>query len=196
MSVTQQCRSVLLRHTSRAHTAAAVDRYSTICTFFARQRTVTRISAGPQRRYTNLRCPIDVEFKSPNSRLHVRHFSWTYNRGAEQPGKGVNEATREKRSTMEEEGSSPSNNGSKIERPNPQQYDNYPPFFRRLALSLPTHRPTREDFLNAANGFWQRARVRFRWLTIRSFRKYNADDISAFVTWFVMSQTIWLFIGT
>ncbi|KZT66346.1 mitochondrial distribution and morphology protein family 31/32 [Daedalea quercina L-15889] len=77
-----------------------------------------------------------------------------------------------------------------------KEYDNYPPFFRRLALSLPTHRPTREDFLNAANGFWQRARVRFRWLTIRSFRRYNADDISAFVTWFFMSQTIWLFIGT
>ncbi|THH00756.1 hypothetical protein EW026_g1821 [Hermanssonia centrifuga] len=58
------------------------------------------------------------------------------------------------------------------------------------------HRPSREDFLHAATGFWQRMRVRFKWLTIRSFRKYNADDISAFVTWFFMSQTLWLFVGT
>ncbi|EMD37322.1 hypothetical protein CERSUDRAFT_50513 [Gelatoporia subvermispora B] len=64
-------------------------------------------------------------------------------------------------------------------------------------MSLPhLHRPTRDDFLKAANGFWQRARVRFKWLTIRSFRKYNADEISAFITWFLMSQTLWLFVGT
>lgn len=39
-------------------------------------------------------------------------------------------------------------------------------------------------------------RVRFKWLTIRSFRKYNADEISAFITWFFMSQTLWLLVGT
>ncbi|KZT10759.1 mitochondrial distribution and morphology protein family 31/32 [Laetiporus sulphureus 93-53] len=83
------------------------------------------------------------------------------------------------------------------EKTNPQQLENYSRFFRRLARSLPhVHRPSRDDFLNAANGFWQRARVRFKWLTIRSFRRYNADDISAFVTWFFMSQTLWLFVGT
>ncbi|EKM54190.1 uncharacterized protein PHACADRAFT_96531 [Phanerochaete carnosa HHB-10118-sp] len=75
--------------------------------------------------------------------------------------------------------------------------ENYSKFFRQLALSLPhVHRPTRDDFLNAASGFWQRMRVRFKWLTIRSFRKYNADEISAFITWFFMSQTLWLFVGT
>ena len=80
---------------------------------------------------------------------------------------------------------------------NPDRFRDYPPFFRRLALSLPhLHRPTQDDFLRAAGGFWQRARVRFKWLTIRSFRRYNADDISAFVTWFFMSQTLWLVLGT
>ncbi|GBE80718.1 Mitochondrial distribution and morphology protein [Sparassis crispa] len=85
----------------------------------------------------------------------------------------------------------------KPEEPPPVGLDNYPRLFRRLAASLPhLHRPTRDDFLRASTGFWQRARVRFKWLTIRSFRKYNADDISAFVTWFFMSQTLWLFVGT
>jgi len=75
--------------------------------------------------------------------------------------------------------------------------DNYPAFLRRLALSVPNiHRPTRDDLLTVADGFWQRTRIRFRWFTIKSFRKFNADDISAFVTWFLMSQTIWILVGT
>jgi distribution and morphology protein 31 len=79
----------------------------------------------------------------------------------------------------------------------PLNLDNYPRLYRRLALSLShLHRPTRDDFLKVANGFWQRLRIRFKWFTIRSFRKFNADDISAFVTWFLMSQTLWILVGT
>ncbi|KAF5386105.1 hypothetical protein D9615_002259 [Tricholomella constricta] len=75
--------------------------------------------------------------------------------------------------------------------------DNYSRFFRRLALSVPhPHTPTRDDLLNVATGFWQRTRIRFKWFTIKSFRKFNADDMSAFFTWFLMSQTIWILIGT
>lgn len=75
--------------------------------------------------------------------------------------------------------------------------ENYSKFFQRLARSLPPmQRPTREDFLNVANGFWQRMRVRFKWFTVRSFRKFNADDISAFFTWFLVSQTAWILLGT
>ena len=81
--------------------------------------------------------------------------------------------------------------------PLPRNVEDYPRFFRRLALSLPhPHRPTRDDFLNVATGFWQRVRIRFKWFTIKSFRKFNADDISAFITWFVMSQTLWILVGT
>jgi distribution and morphology protein 31 len=79
----------------------------------------------------------------------------------------------------------------------PSHLDNYPAFFRRLAMSVPNiHRPTRDDLLTVADGFWQRARIRFRWFTIKSFRKFDADDISAFITWFLMSQTIWILVGT
>lgn len=79
----------------------------------------------------------------------------------------------------------------------PKHLEDYSRFFRRLALSLPhPHRPTRDDFLNVATGFWERLRIRFKWFTIKSFRKFNADDISAFVTWFLMSQTLWILVGT
>lgn len=75
--------------------------------------------------------------------------------------------------------------------------NNYPRFFRRLAQSLPhVSRPSRDDFLNAANGMVQRMRVRVRWFFIRNFRKFNADDISAFVTWFLVGQGLWILVGT
>lgn len=88
--------------------------------------------------------------------------------------------------------------GQPIDPTNPPKYlDNYSRFFRRLALSLPhPHRPTRDEFLSVATGFWERLKIRFKWFTIKSFRKFNADDISAFVTWFLMSQTLWILVGT
>lgn len=79
----------------------------------------------------------------------------------------------------------------------PYSLQSYPSFIRRLSLSLPhLHRPTRDELLNAATSFWQRMRIRFKWSTIRSFRKFDADDMSAFFTWFLMSQMLWIFIGT
>ncbi|KAJ7217679.1 mitochondrial distribution and morphology protein family 31/32 [Mycena pura] len=64
-------------------------------------------------------------------------------------------------------------------------------------MSLPhLPRPSRDDLLQVATGFWARARIRFKWFTIKSFRRFNADDMSAFITWFVMSQTLWIFVGT
>ncbi|KAL3423898.1 mitochondrial distribution and morphology protein [Phlyctema vagabunda] len=58
------------------------------------------------------------------------------------------------------------------------------------------HRPSREELLAAATGFWSRAKVRFKWLTIRSSRPWNVDDWSAFVSWFILGNITWLIIGT
>lgn len=75
--------------------------------------------------------------------------------------------------------------------------ENYPKFFRRLALAVPhLHRPTKDDLLKVTTSFWGRIRVRFKWFTIKSFRRWNADDISAFFTWFLMTQTLWILVGT
>jgi len=81
--------------------------------------------------------------------------------------------------------------------PHARDHENYSHFFRKLAESVPhAHRPTRDDLLKVATNFWQRFRIRFKWFTVRSFRKFNADDISAFVSWFLVSQTLWILIGT
>lgn len=77
----------------------------------------------------------------------------------------------------------------------------YPRFIRRIlhrlpAPSNPLHRPTKEDLLGAATSFWQRLRIRFKWFTIRGWRRFNTDDFTAFFSWFLVGNTIWIIIGT
>ncbi|KAM4059352.1 mitochondrial distribution and morphology (MDM) protein [Hirsutella rhossiliensis] len=58
------------------------------------------------------------------------------------------------------------------------------------------HRPTKEELLAAANGFWERVRVRFKWMSIRSMRPWNADEWGAFVSWFMLGHLVWILVGT
>lgn len=58
------------------------------------------------------------------------------------------------------------------------------------------HRPTKEELLAAATGFWSRLKLRFKWFSIRSDRSWNIDDWSAFVSWFVLGNIVWVLVGT
>lgn len=58
------------------------------------------------------------------------------------------------------------------------------------------HRPTKEELLAAANGFFERLKVRFKWVSIRSMRPWNADEWGAFVSWFILSHLVWILVGT
>ena len=58
------------------------------------------------------------------------------------------------------------------------------------------HRPSREELLAAATGFWSRQKVRFKWFSIRSLRPFNMDDISAFFSWFLVGHVILIVVGT
>ncbi len=58
------------------------------------------------------------------------------------------------------------------------------------------HRPTKEELLAAATGFWSRLKVRFKWFSIRSVRPWNIDDWSAFVSWFMLGNLVWVLVGT
>lgn len=98
-------------------------------------------------------------------------------------------------------------------------FANYPRSLRRLALkALPTSaqsgqqrpssgnevqpyehhrlRPSKEDLLRTAQGFWTRLRIRFKWFTIRGFRRFNADDISAFFTLGGFTTAVFIIVGT
>jgi distribution and morphology protein 31 len=58
------------------------------------------------------------------------------------------------------------------------------------------HRPTKEELLAAASGFWSRLKVRFKWFSIRSMRPWNADEWGAFLSWFVFGHIVWILVGT
>jgi mitochondrial distribution and morphology protein 31 len=58
------------------------------------------------------------------------------------------------------------------------------------------HRPTKEELLAAATGFWSRLRVRFKWFSIRSVRPFNADEIGGFITWILVGHMVWIIVGT
>ncbi|KAJ4312403.1 Mitochondrial distribution and morphology protein 31, mitochondrial precursor [Neodidymelliopsis sp. IMI 364377] len=58
------------------------------------------------------------------------------------------------------------------------------------------YRPTKAELLAAASGFWSRMKVRFKWLTIRSNRKFNADELYALFSWVLAAHVAWVILGT
>lgn len=58
------------------------------------------------------------------------------------------------------------------------------------------HRPTREELLAAATGFWSRLKVRFKWFSIRSVRPFNMDEIGALFSWVLLGHVLWIILGT
>lgn len=76
----------------------------------------------------------------------------------------------------------------------------YPASIRPLRNRLPViphfHRPTKEELLAAATGFWSRLRVRFKWFSIRSVRPFTLDEIGALFSWVFLGHVIWFIVGT
>ncbi|KAK2741462.1 Mitochondrial distribution and morphology protein 31, mitochondrial precursor [Myotisia sp. PD_48] len=58
------------------------------------------------------------------------------------------------------------------------------------------HRPTKEELLAAATGFWSRLKVRFKWFSIRSVRPFTMDEIGAMISWVFLGHLIWIILGT
>lgn len=66
----------------------------------------------------------------------------------------------------------------------------------RLPNITHIHRPTKEELLAAATGFWSRVKVRFKWFSIRSARPFNVDEIGAFFSWILVGHVLWIILGT
>jgi distribution and morphology protein 31 len=179
----------LARHSSLGSNVA---RYTSIRAFFSQQALTTSNATAP---------PI-TPFLQARTRghlvrfdLHIRAFSFTSIRPLEKgPGSAKEELASRSRTEDTKGAPLPPD-----EPPIPPQSNivHYPQFIQNLIAHTPhLHRPTRDELLSVATGFWQRFRIRFKWFTIRSFRKFNADDISAFVTLLLFSQTVWMLVGT
>lgn len=85
----------------------------------------------------------------------------------------------------------------------PSYLNSLPLSLRRLAAALPTpagRPPTRDQVLSLTTSFFERLKIRFKWTTIRSYRRFRIDDYSAFfslgiagtLTWFLISTTSFL----
>jgi len=115
-------------------------------------------------------------------------------RKREKPG-----ARRNKSSTSISQNGRPIQDKPVANKSEPPSVDPISPSNRYLHLphmpKMP-HRPSKEELLAAATGFWSRLKVRFKWFSIRSSRPWNIDDWSAFVSWFVLGNIVWIFVGT
>ena len=173
--------ALILKHSSRAAHIAHSDRYSAIRSFFSAPPALTTrpplLSPPALALRRNFYSSCRAHDNHPSNRTTSQNLGPQPHRQKPVPNPHTTHNSLPPDSNIHE--------------------DNYPRFFRRLAQSLPhVSRPSRDDFLNAANGMVQRMRVRVRWFFIRNFRKFNADDISAFVTWFLVGQGLWILIGT
>ncbi|KAE8389969.1 mitochondrial distribution and morphology proteins-domain-containing protein [Aspergillus alliaceus] len=83
---------------------------------------------------------------------------------------------------------------SKQEMPEEQQSGRH--LIDRLPHMPQLHRPTKEELLAAANGFWSRLKVRFKWFSIRSVRPFNLDEITALFSWVLLGHVVWVVLGT
>lgn len=68
--------------------------------------------------------------------------------------------------------------------------------FNRLPNMTHLHRPTKEELLAAATGFWSRLKIRFKWFSIRSMRPFNLDEIAALFSWVLLGHIVWIVVGT
>lgn len=97
-------------------------------------------------------------------------------------------------------GQSPDPSSSDGHEPNKTQevIRTYLPSIRRLAAKLPNLRspPTPAELLPLARSSWHRLQIRFKWLTIRSFRPFRTDDYSAFASVVILLNLILLALGT
>ncbi|KIJ49477.1 hypothetical protein M422DRAFT_161179 [Sphaerobolus stellatus SS14] len=169
-----------------------MDRYATIRKFFIKQ--VSHPLQPPSRKDPAAFLYASRSLSSSPFTLKIYVQAFHTSRGAWQEEK---DKAEQKPTTAQDPSSSHNGRNSSHTPEFNVNLENYSRFFRRLAQSLPhLQRPTKEDFLNVTTNFWERVRVRFKWYTIRSFRRWNADEISAFFTWFLMTQTVWILVGT
>ncbi|KAK9464016.1 mitochondrial distribution and morphology protein family 31/32 [Lipomyces oligophaga] len=64
-----------------------------------------------------------------------------------------------------------------------------------MSRRLP-HRPTKDELLKAATSAFERFRIRFKWAFLRQVRPFNVDDISAFFSWLIVGNVLWVILGT
>lgn len=185
-----------------ARDTAILDRYTAIWRFF-RSEASSRSALSPTKAVSSTRVPVYSRGRGIGGcQVYRRTLLGIRSLNTSRPrfeGKGLESPKPASDGKLQdgEKGKGKDDSSSAPVQDPYKHLENYSRFFRRLAMSLPPmQRPTRDDLLNVATSFWQRLQIRFKWVTIRSFRKFTVDEVFAFFTWFLMSQTVWILVGT
>ncbi|KAI4706973.1 hypothetical protein J4E89_008308 [Alternaria sp. Ai002NY15] len=94
-------------------------------------------------------------------------------------------------------GQTPQSSKTPPPKPKPEASGAPKPLLDRLPHHLPhIYRPSKAELLEAASGFWSRIKIHFKWLTIRSTRPFNADEIYALFSWIIAAHFLWIVLGT
>jgi len=94
-------------------------------------------------------------------------------------------------------GQTPQSSKTPPPKPKPEASGAAKPLLDRLPHHLPhIYRPSKAELLEAASGFWSRIKIHFKWLTIRSTRPFNADEIYALFSWIIAAHFLWIVLGT
>ncbi|GAA5863297.1 hypothetical protein JCM1840_007474 [Sporobolomyces johnsonii] len=83
--------------------------------------------------------------------------------------------------------------------PLPAYLSSLPKSLRRVAASLPTAHgrpPSRDQLLALTSSFFERLKIRFKWATIRSYRRFRVDDWSAFFSVGILGTLGWFLLKT
>ncbi|GAA5914495.1 mitochondrial distribution and morphology protein [Sporobolomyces salmoneus] len=88
-----------------------------------------------------------------------------------------------------------------ISKPYPHYLASLPRSLRSLAASLPSvtqsgRPPTVDQLLSLSTSFFDRLKIRFKWTTIRSYRRFRLDDWSAFFSIGILSTLFWVLLKT
>jgi distribution and morphology protein 31 len=106
-------------------------------------------------------------------------------------------ATQAPQATLSPQPNTPPKPSKPAPKPKPEAPGAAKPLLDRIPHSLPhIYRPSKAELLEAASGFWSRIKIHFKWLTIRSARPFNADEIYAMFSWIIAAHVLWIVLGT
>ncbi|GAA6020157.1 hypothetical protein JCM10207_006279 [Rhodosporidiobolus poonsookiae] len=86
-----------------------------------------------------------------------------------------------------------------VRSPSPAYLSSLPRALRRAASSLPTspgRPPSKDQLLSLTSSFFERLRIRFKWATIRSYRRFRLDDYTAFFSFGILGTLGWFLLST
>ncbi|AET39586.1 Mdm32p Ecym_4551 [Eremothecium cymbalariae DBVPG len=67
---------------------------------------------------------------------------------------------------------------------------------QNILLQKNQQRITKQKLLNEASGFYERFKISTKWFLIRENRPFNGEEISTLFSWLILSQVVWVILGT